>query len=30
MDINNETKIYDKETQRFSWNLKLDNNLLHF
>jgi hypothetical protein len=29
MDINNETKIYDKKTQSFSWNLKLNNNLLH-
>jgi hypothetical protein len=30
MDTNNETKKYDKKTQRFSWNLKLNNNLLHF
>jgi hypothetical protein len=29
MDINNETQICDKKTQRFSWNLKLNNNLLH-
>jgi len=28
MNINSETKIYDKRTKIFSWNLKLDNNLL--